>query len=128
MEIADDYVLPDTAPNQFDPDAMRRSAHLLRTLRPDAMLLSHFGRYPRDCDALSRRLEEQVDAFVALGRTDPQAPTWEQVHPRLTEHVRRDLAALGLPWNATVEGALAEFLEVAAQGIVDYHERRLRTG
>jgi glyoxylase-like metal-dependent hydrolase (beta-lactamase superfamily II) len=127
VEIADDYVLPDTAPNQFDPDAMRRSAHLLRTLRPDAVLFSHFTRYPRDCDTLSRRLEEQVDAFVALGRTDPKSPTWEQVHPRLTEHVRRDLAALGLPWSPTAERALAGYLEVAAQGIVDYHERRLRT-
>ncbi len=128
VDVASDYVLPDTAPNQFDPDAMLRSARLLVTLRPDAVLFSHFGRYPRDCDALSRRLQEQVETFVALGRTDGTPPTWEQVHARLTEHVRRDLAAQGVTWTRTVEGALAEHLEVSAQGIVEYHARRWRSG
>ena len=124
VHIASDYVLPDTAPNQFDPDAMLRSARRLLTLRPEAILFSHFGRYPRDRDALARRLQEQVKAFVALGRTDPQSPAWAPVHARLTEHVRRDLAAQGLAWTPAVEQELAEHLEVSAQGIVDYHERR----
>lgn len=124
VHIADDYVLPDTAPNQFDPDAMLRSARLLLTLRPDSVLFSHFARYPRDCDALSRRLQEQVEAFVALGRPGAHSEAWEQVHARLIEHVRRDLAAQGLAWTPAVEHELAEHLEVSAQGIADYYERR----
>ncbi len=124
VNVASDYVLPDAAPNQFDPDAMLRSARLLGTLRPEAVLFSHFGRYPRDCDTLCRRLEEQVDAFVALGRTDAGPATREHVHARLSEHVQRDLAARGLAWTPAVEQELAEHLEVSAQGIVDYHARR----
>ena len=127
VDIAGDYVLPDTAPTQFDPDAMLRSARLLLTLRPQAVLFSHFGPYPRSGDALSDRLREQVEAFVALGRTGPQPPTWEQVHARLREHVRRDLAEAGIAWTSAVERDLGDHLEVAAQGIVDYYERR-RTG
>ncbi len=124
VDVASDYVLPDTAPNQFDPEAMLRSARLACALRPEAVLFSHFGRYPRDCDALRHRLEEQVEAFVALGRTDAAPAVREHVHARLIEHVQRDLAARGLAWTPAVEQELAEHLEVSAQGIADYHERR----
>jgi glyoxylase-like metal-dependent hydrolase (beta-lactamase superfamily II) len=123
VDIAGDYVLPDTAPNQFDPDAMLRSADLLRTLRPEAVLFSHFGRYPLDGEALRRRLHDQVGAFVALGACGVQPPGWEHVYPRLVEHVRRDLAARGVAWTAAVEQALADHLEVSAQGIIDHRRR-----
>ncbi len=123
ISVADDYVIPDTAPNQFDPEAMLRSARLACGLRPEALLFSHFGRYPRDCEALRQRLEEQVNAFVALGRRDGGLATQEHVHARLIDHVQRDLAARGLAWTPAVEAELAEHLDVSAQGIVDYHER-----
>jgi glyoxylase-like metal-dependent hydrolase (beta-lactamase superfamily II) len=128
VDIASDYVLPDTAPNQFDPDAMLRSARLLLTLRPEAVLFSHFGRYPGDRATLSQRLHEQVDAFVALGRADGRPLPLALVQARLADHVRRDLAARGVAWTPAIEQELAEHLEVSAQGIVDYHERRRRAG
>ncbi len=121
-------MIPDTAPNQFDPEAMLRSAHLACSLRPEALLFAHFGRYPRDCETLRRRLQEQVNAFVALGRTGAGPAAWERVQARLVEHVQRDLAAQGLAWTPAIEAELAEHLEVSAQGIVDYHERRTRSG
>ena len=124
VDIAGDYVLPDPAPAQFDPDAMLRSARLLLTLRPRTVLFSHFGAYPRSGDALSERLHDQVEAFVALGRTGPQPPTSRQVHARLREHVRRDLAEADIAWTAAVERDLGDHLDVAAQGIADYIERQ----
>jgi glyoxylase-like metal-dependent hydrolase (beta-lactamase superfamily II) len=127
VDIADDYVLPDAAPNQFDPDAMVGSAHLLLALHPAAVLLGHFGRYPRDCTSLSGRLCDQVAAFAALGRSSSHPPTLEEVRSRLAEHVRRDLEGWGLSWSPAVERELAEHLDVSAQGIVDYHMRRLRS-
>ena len=126
VDIADDYVLPDAAPNQFDPDAMVRSARLLLSLRPGAVLLGHFGRYPRDCASLSGRLCDQVEAFAALGRANSHPPTLEEVRSRLAEHVRGDLEGWGLNWSPALERELAEHLDVSAQGIVDYHVRRLR--
>ena len=126
VNIANDYVLPDAAPNQFDPDAMVRSARLLLALRPGAVLLGHFGRYPRDCASLSGRLCDQVEAFAALGRANSHPPTVEEVRSRLAEHVRGDLEGWGLNWSPALERELAEHLDVSAQGIVDYHVRRLR--
>jgi glyoxylase-like metal-dependent hydrolase (beta-lactamase superfamily II) len=129
VEIGEDYVLPDAAPNQFDPDAMRRSARLLLTLRPAAVLFAHFGRYAHSLETLVGRLEEQLDAFVALGARGPEdagpaGPTDDQVHARLVEHVRRDLAARGVAWTPAVAAGLEEHLDVSAQGIADYHRRR----
>ncbi len=128
VPIADDYVLPNTPPTQFDPDAMLHSIALLHTLRPEAVLFSHFGRYTGDHEVLSRRLREEVEAFAGLGRADSHPPLWTQIHGELTEHVRRDLAARGLRWTAEVDQVLAEDLAISAQGIADYHERRVRSG
>lgn len=122
--VAPDYVLPDAAPNQFDPEAMVRSARLLSTLRPQAVLFAHFSRYPRDNETLRRRLEDQVHAFTALGDPDGGAATPARIHARLVEHVQRDLATWGLNWTPPVEEELAEHLEVSAQGIADYWQRR----
>lgn len=128
VAIAEDYLLPETVPTQFDPEAMARSADLLLTLRPKAVLFAHFGRCPLGSEAISRRVREQTAAFTALGRAGDQALPWEQVHARLVEHVRRDLAARGIAWTPAVEHDLAEELDVWSQGIADYHERRRRTG
>jgi glyoxylase-like metal-dependent hydrolase (beta-lactamase superfamily II) len=124
VKVAPDYVIPDTAPNQFDPEAMLRSARLACSLRPEALLFAHFARYPRDCETLRQRLEEQVTAFVALGRADAGPVAWEGVHARLVEHVQRDLAAQGVAWTPAIQAELAEHLEVSSQGILDYHQRR----
>lgn len=124
LGVTQDYVLPDAAPNQFDPEAMLRSARLACELQPEAVLFAHFSRYPHDCGTLRRRLEEQVPAFVALGRTDAGPAAREEVHARLVEHVQDDLRARGLSWTPAVEEALANHLEVSAQGIADYHARR----
>jgi glyoxylase-like metal-dependent hydrolase (beta-lactamase superfamily II) len=128
VKVASDYVIPDAAPNQFDPEAMLRSARLACSLRPEALLFAHFSRYPRGCETLRRRLEEQVNAFVALGHNGVGLAKWERVHAQLVEHVQRDLAARGQAWTPAIEAELAEHLDVSAQGIVDYHERRTRSG
>jgi hypothetical protein len=69
-----------------------------------------------------------VEAFAALGRTGSHPPTLDEVRARLVEHVCRDLEGWGVSWSPAVERELAEHLDVSAQGIVDYHERRQRSG
>ncbi|HEV2439751.1 MAG TPA: MBL fold metallo-hydrolase [bacterium] len=122
--IADDYVIPDTAPNQFDADAMLRSARRLRDLRPEAILLSHFGRFPGSYDALSDRLVKEVPAVAALGEIDGRRATRQEIASALIEHVRDDLARRGIAWTPAVRGLLEERLAISAQGIADYHARR----
>lgn len=123
-EIADDYVMVDTAPNQFDPEAMLRSARRLRELRPEAILFSHFGRYPRSYDVLSERLAHEVPLVAALGEIDGRRATPDEVTAALVEHVRRDLAQRGISWTDEVRTVLQERLAISAQGIADYHARR----
>jgi len=127
VNIAQEYVLPNTPPNQFDPDAMLRSAQLLLTLWPEAVLFSHFGRCTLDAASLSARLGEQVKVFAELGRRGAEPPAPEQVHAGLTAHVLQDLAAREIAWTPTVERELTEDLAICAQGIVDYQQRRLRS-
>jgi glyoxylase-like metal-dependent hydrolase (beta-lactamase superfamily II) len=127
-QISDDYVLPDTPPTQFDPIAMARSAALLLTLRPDAVLLSHVGRCPLSVESHSGRLREQVEAYAALGRAGERALPWEMVQARLTEHIKRDLAARAIAWTPTVERELADEIAIWSQGIADYYERRSPPG
>jgi glyoxylase-like metal-dependent hydrolase (beta-lactamase superfamily II) len=127
-QISEDYVLPDTPPTQFDPVAMGRSADLLLTLRPEAVLLAHVGLCPLHVEAHSRRLREQVEAYAELGRAGPDALPWETVHARLAEHIRRDLAARGIAWTPAVERELVEEIAIWSQGIADYHARCTRHG
>lgn len=123
-DVADDYVMADTAPNQFDPEAMLRSAERLRELRPRAILFSHFGRYPRSYDALSERLLHEVPVIAEFGRTDGRRATPDEITAALTRHVRADLARRGIGWTAEIRGLLEERLAISAQGIADYHARR----
>ena len=123
-DVADDYVVPDTAPSQFDPEAMLHSARRLRELRPEAILLSHFGRYPRPYEVLAERLETAVPAMAALGRADGRPAPPEVIAAALLARVRRELAERGIGWTENVRGILEERLEISAQGIADYHARR----
>lgn len=122
-DVADDYVMVDTAPNQFDPEAMLRSAHRLLELRPEAILISHFGRYPGSYATLYERLAHEVPAVAALGQAGGHRTTPEEIAAALTEHVRRDLAQRGIGWTEGVRGLLEERLAISAQGIADYHAR-----
>ena len=122
-DIAEDYVLADTAPNQFDPDAMLRTAARLGDLRPEAILFSHFGRYPAPYGVLQERLAREIPAVAALGRVGGRRATPAEIAAALTEHVRRDLAARGIAWTPGIQALLAERLAISAQGIADYHAR-----
>jgi glyoxylase-like metal-dependent hydrolase (beta-lactamase superfamily II) len=122
-DVAGDYVMVDTAPNQFDPEAMLRSARRLLELRPEAILFSHFGRYPGPYDVLYERLAHEVPAVAALGQTGGRPATMEEVAAALTEHVRRDLARRGIAWTPALRDLLEERLAISAQGIADYHAR-----
>ncbi|HEY8489295.1 MAG TPA: MBL fold metallo-hydrolase [Thermaerobacter sp.] len=120
-----DYLLPSTAPNQFDPDAMLQSARALPGLRPAVMLLPHFAATTLAPEAIVERLEEQVPRFVACGVVDGRPATVEETRRRLAEHIRRDAEAHGLDWSV-VEPAVALDLDICSAGIADYHQRRAR--
>lgn len=123
-EVADGYVMLDTAPNQFDPDAMLRSARRLLDLRPEALLFSHFGRYPGSYETLHARVAQEVPIVAGLGRIDGRLARQDEITAALIKHVQEDLAARGIAWTPRIEAILHDRLSVSAQGIADYHARR----
>lgn len=123
-EIAEDHVMVDTAPNQFDPEAMLRSARRLLALRPDSILFSHFGRYPGPYATLYERLTQEVPIVAAFGQIDGRRATPDEITAALVEHVRGDLSRRGIAWTSHIRGLLQERLAISAQGIADYHARR----
>ncbi|HKX19365.1 MAG TPA: MBL fold metallo-hydrolase [bacterium] len=123
-EIAEDYVMLDTAPNQFDPEAMLRSAQHLVELRPEALLFSHFGRYPGSYATLYDRVAHEVPVVAGFGRIDGRLATEAEITAALVAHVREDLAQRGIAWTPRIEAILRDRLNVSAQGIADYYARR----
>ena len=121
-----DYLLPSTAPNQFDPETMIESARRLKTLRPEGILFSHFGRGRMGVDALAARLEEQVRAFTALVAGEKEPIDWETVRERLYAHIRQDLEAQGIAWTDELRERFALDAMICARGLADYQARQLR--
>ena len=58
------FVLPETSPPQFDPEAMHASVARLAAMNPEAIYATHFGQL-RDIPRLAADLHRLIDRFVA---------------------------------------------------------------
>jgi glyoxylase-like metal-dependent hydrolase (beta-lactamase superfamily II) len=67
------YMLPATAPVQFDPPALHQTVERLLAQRPDVMYLTHYGAV-RDAERLAVQFLAQVDAMAAAARSLAEAP------------------------------------------------------
>lgn len=67
------YMLPATAPVQFDPPALHETVDRLLAQRPDVMYLTHYGAV-RDAERLAVQFLAQVDAMAEAARSLVDAP------------------------------------------------------
>jgi glyoxylase-like metal-dependent hydrolase (beta-lactamase superfamily II) len=67
------YMLPATAPVQFDPPALHETVERLLAQRPDVMYLTHYGAV-RDAERLAVQFLAQVDAMADSARSLANAP------------------------------------------------------
>jgi len=67
------YMLPATAPVQFDPPALHETVERLLAQRPDVMYLTHYGAV-RDAERLAVQFLAQVDAMADAARALADAP------------------------------------------------------
>jgi glyoxylase-like metal-dependent hydrolase (beta-lactamase superfamily II) len=67
------YMLPATAPVQFDQSALHETVARLLAQRPDVMYLTHYGAV-RDAEKLAVQFLAQVDAMAAVARSLVKAP------------------------------------------------------
>jgi glyoxylase-like metal-dependent hydrolase (beta-lactamase superfamily II) len=67
------YIVPATAPVQFDQDALHESVRRLLARRPQLMYLTHYGAV-RDAEKLAVQFLAQVDAMADAARSLADAP------------------------------------------------------
>jgi glyoxylase-like metal-dependent hydrolase (beta-lactamase superfamily II) len=67
------YMLPATAPVQFDPPALHETVARLLAQHPAVMYLTHYGAV-RDAEKLAIQFLAQVDAMAAVARSLATAP------------------------------------------------------
>jgi glyoxylase-like metal-dependent hydrolase (beta-lactamase superfamily II) len=67
------YMLPATAPVQFDQPALHETVARLLAQRPDVMYLTHYGAV-RDAEKLAVQFLAQVDAMAEAARARANAP------------------------------------------------------
>ncbi|KFL15030.1 beta-lactamase [Geobacillus stearothermophilus] len=125
------FCLPSTSPNQFDPEAMERSAERLEKLNPSRIYFGHFGMLDDPQEAF-RQLRVWLPKFVAAGKEaierNPEASPAEQAKVA-AQRLRRDVEAFlneyGVPSSSPVYAAIELDLQVCAMGLIDYwHKRR----
>lgn len=116
-----DYLLPTTAPNQFDPAAMKASNRWVRELRPTLIGFGHFGINSSDPVEVTERVEAQVQAFADL-LTKASTIDQSTMQALLLQHVRADMAARGLAWTDAVEHIMTYDQNLNGLGLVAHHQ------
>lgn len=115
------YVVPATAPVQFDQEALHRSVERLLAERPMLMYLTHYGAVGNP-EQLAVQFLAQVDAMASAARELANMPEGPERHERLTRAFGDIyLAELRRSGSTQPESFLRELLatdiELNAQGL-----------
>lgn len=117
-------VIPSTTPVQFDPEALHASIERICEHRPEAILVTHFGRI-EDVPARAADLHQRIDAMVEIARRHAG-------HNERHAAICTELAALYLGWardhgvrldDATVLDLLRIDIDLNAQGLEVWLDR-----
>ncbi|MCC5802579.1 MBL fold metallo-hydrolase [Rossellomorea vietnamensis] len=118
------FYFPSTSPNQFDPEEMKASIRLYRSLHLDRLYFGHYGVSEEVSFALSE-VEKWLDLF--LKKSEEQYSS----HVTMEENVRtitsalidltgRELVQKGIDPKNPIFSLLELDMNVSAMGIVDY--------
>ncbi|WP_406687339.1 MBL fold metallo-hydrolase [Rossellomorea vietnamensis] len=118
------FYFPSTSPNQFDPEKMKTSIHLYRSLPLDRLYFGHYGVSEEVSFALTE-VEKWLDLF--LKKSEEQYSS----HVTIEENVRtitsalidltgRELVQKGIDPKNPIFSLLELDMNVSALGIVDY--------
>lgn len=120
------WILPNTVPSQFEPEALRASVLRLLSYSPECVYVTHYGRVG-DVPRLAARVLSMLDAMVELGR---RCRDCDDRHHVLT-HELGVLYAAGLkthgiePTPAAMD-LLAMDIELNAQGMALWLDREMK--
>ncbi len=112
------YIVPATAPVQFDQEALHDSIRRLLAQRPKQMYLTHFGAVAHP-EQLSVQFLSQVDAMVAAARSLALVPDrHEQLKRAFADIYIAELRRSGSTQpESFLREVLATDLELNAQGL-----------
>ena len=118
------YIVPATAPVQFDQKALHASVARLLAQRPEFMYLTHYGAV-RDAETLAVQFLAQVDAMADAARSLAQAPGRHERLKRAFGDIY--IAELRRSGSTKPENYLQEILamdiELNAQGLGTWLDR-----
>ncbi|AZB42629.1 MBL fold metallo-hydrolase [Bacillus sp. FJAT-42376] len=122
------FCLPSASPNQFDPEAMLRTAEKLQSLQPDVFYFSHFGPHDNPAEALED-MRQFLPVFLeaaekAIRKTEgmPPAVQWKETEAELKNRVFPKLTDKNIPKHHPVYDILNLDLAVSAMGLVHYFQ------
>jgi len=112
------YVVPATAPVQFDQDALHESIKRLLAQRPQQIFLTHFGAVAHP-EQLSRQFLSQVDAMADAARSLALVPNrHEQLKSAFADIYIAELRRSGSTQSESfLREILATDIELNAQGL-----------
>ena len=118
------FYFPSTSPNQFDPDQMRNSILMYKSLHLDRLYFGHYGVTEEVSFALSeverwlnlfmKKSEERYSSHVTM---EENVTT---ITSQLYELTRSELMQKGVDPDNTIFPLLRLDMNVSAMGIVDY--------
>ena len=123
------YIVPATAPVQFDQQALHESVRRLLDAKPELMYLTHYGAV-RNAGTLAMQFLAQVDAMAVAARELATAP---QRHEQLKRafrdiylgELRRSGSTAAEDWLTDI---LATDIELNAQGLGVWLDRKPSSG
>jgi glyoxylase-like metal-dependent hydrolase (beta-lactamase superfamily II) len=114
-------LLPTTPPNQFDPEALRRSIDRIMSFAPKRLYLTHYGEF-LDPGAQLASFDRWIEQYVEISRGfDRDAADFEDsLQQALTDEILNTLAADGA---ADLHAILRNDITLNAQGLAHWRRR-----
>ncbi|WGG47335.1 MBL fold metallo-hydrolase [Rossellomorea sp. DA94] len=118
------FYFPSTSPNQFDPEKMKTSIRLYRSLHLERVYFGHYGVSEEVSFALSE-VEKWLDLFLKKSEEQYSSHVTMEENVRtitsaLIDLTRRELVQKGIDPKNPIFSLLELDMNVSAMGIVDY--------
>jgi hypothetical protein len=129
-----EFYLPSTSPNQFDPEAMEKSAAFYESMKLNALNFSHYGVSTNPTHAINAMREwlpiflECAQKGMELSKPFSLENAAEHVKIELQNQVFSYLDQQGIPRSHRVYNILALDLSVCAMGLVDACYKKMKSG
>lgn len=123
-EVEEQFVIPSTSPNQFDPEAALASIARFRKMQPKRIYFGHYSMTTEVEDALDQ-VSGWIPRFVQAGEEALAAGENEAgIVERLLKMTRDVLTQKGIPADHPVYEIMQLDLEVSAMGIIHYLQKQ----